>query len=479
MTVTVFIRYQIDPFKRAQFEDYARKWLAIIPALRRRLIGYFMPHEGTNNIAFGLISFDSLADYESYRARLRGDAESRRISRSPRSIASSLRRSARSCARCYDRVASPFQRKPKKGDKNMPVTTAEKRAIFRTMHQIGCFVLPNPFDVGSAKALQHLGFKAIASTSAGFAWTLGKADNRVTLDEVCDHLSALSAAVDIPLNADFEGGFAHEPDGVGVNVARAVKTGVAGLSIEDSTGDKSKPLYERSLAIARIKAARAAIDADNSGVLLTGRCEAFLWGQPDLNLVIDRLTAYAEAGADCLYAPGIKTARRYRRGGEGCASAAGQSPDRRLRTFRRASRETSACAGSASADHSRGPPGRASCARPGKWRSRAPSPNSPTVIRAASSTRCSADRVGVTKNAAGRRARRVLNSSLVSLLGCRGRTVAGWRGGRSLVLGAGRRRRPVGGGARGRAGTGVGLWRHITHARRGCGRRCRLVLGRL
>ena len=189
----------------------------------------------------------------------------------------------------------------------MPVTTADKRASFRTMHDTGCFVLPNPFDVGSAKALQHLGLKAIASTSAGLAWTLGKADNRITLDEVCDHLSAVSAAVDIPLNADFEGGFAHEADGVAVNVARAVKTGVAGLSIEDSTGDTSKPLYERPLAIARIKAARAAIDADNSGVLLTGRCEAFLWGQPDLALVIDRLTAYAEAGADCLYAPGIKT----------------------------------------------------------------------------------------------------------------------------------------------------------------------------
>jgi 2-methylisocitrate lyase-like PEP mutase family enzyme len=189
----------------------------------------------------------------------------------------------------------------------MPVTTAQKRAIFRTMHETGCFVLPNPFDVGSAKALQHLGFKAIASTSAGFAWTLGKADNRVTLDEVCDHLRTLSAAVDIPLNADFEGGFAHEPDAVGANVARAARTGLAGLSIEDSTGDKAKPLYERSLAIARIKAARAALDADHSGVLLTGRCEAFLWGQPDLDLVIDRLTAYAQAGADCLYAPGIKT----------------------------------------------------------------------------------------------------------------------------------------------------------------------------
>jgi methylisocitrate lyase len=189
----------------------------------------------------------------------------------------------------------------------MPATTADKRAAFRALHQSGCFIIPNPFDVGSARALQHLGFKALASTSAGFAWTIAKADNRVTLDEVCDHLTALCAAVDLPVNADFEGGFAHEADKVGVNVARGVKTGVAGLSIEDSTGDAANPLYEFGLAVERIKAARKAIDADNSGVLLTGRCEAYLVGQPDLALVIDRLKAYSDAGADCLYAPGIKT----------------------------------------------------------------------------------------------------------------------------------------------------------------------------
>lgn len=189
----------------------------------------------------------------------------------------------------------------------MPVTTADKRAAFRKLHESGCFIIPNPYDIGSAKALQHLGFKALASTSAGFAWTIAKADNRVTLDEVCVHLAALCEAVDLPVNADFEGGFAHEPAKVGANVARAVKTGVAGLSIEDSTGDAAKPLYDRALAIERIKAARAAIDADNSGVFLTGRCEGFLVGQPDLAMVIDRLQAYSEAGADCLYAPGIKT----------------------------------------------------------------------------------------------------------------------------------------------------------------------------
>ena len=185
------------------------------------------------------------------------------------------------------------------------LTTADKRAAFKKLHESGCFIIPNPFDVGSAKALQHLGFKALASTSAGFAWSIGKADNRVTVDDVCNHLAAISAAVDIPVNADFEDGFAHEPDKVGVNVARAVKAGVSGLSIEDYTGDAAKPLFDRALAIERIKAARKAID--NSGVLLTGRCEAFLRGVKDLNLVIDRLNAYADAGADCLYAPGIST----------------------------------------------------------------------------------------------------------------------------------------------------------------------------
>jgi 2-methylisocitrate lyase-like PEP mutase family enzyme len=189
----------------------------------------------------------------------------------------------------------------------MPIATADKRATFRKMHETGCFVLPNPWDVGSARALAHIGFKALASTSAGFAWSIGKADNRVTLDEVCEHLTELCGAVDLPVNADFEGGFAHEAEKVAANVARAVKTGVAGLSIEDSTGDPAKPLYERAFAIERIRAARAAIDKDNSGVLLVGRCEGFLVGQADLKMVIDRLQAYAEAGADCLYAPGIRS----------------------------------------------------------------------------------------------------------------------------------------------------------------------------
>src|SRR3979409_1854445 len=151
----------------------------------------------------------------------------------------------------------------------MPATTANKRAAFRKMHETGCCALPNPYDVGSAKALQHLGFKALASTSAGFAWTIGKADNRVAVEDVLQHLTELCGAVDLPVNADFEGGFGDEHEEVAANVARAAKTGVAGLSIEDSTGDAAKPLYERSLAVERIEAARAAIDAENTGVLLT------------------------------------------------------------------------------------------------------------------------------------------------------------------------------------------------------------------
>jgi len=189
----------------------------------------------------------------------------------------------------------------------MTLSTAEKRATFRKLHESGCFVIPNPWDVGSARALQGMGFKALASTSAGFAWSIGKSDNHITLDDICTHLTALCGATDLPVNADFEGGFAVEPEGVAANVSRAATTGVAGLSIEDSTGDKTNPIFEKGLAVERIRAARKAIDTDKSNVLLVGRCEAFLWGKPDLGFVIERLQAYSEAGADCLYAPGLKS----------------------------------------------------------------------------------------------------------------------------------------------------------------------------
>jgi 2-methylisocitrate lyase-like PEP mutase family enzyme len=189
----------------------------------------------------------------------------------------------------------------------MRPTAADKRATFRALHESGCFVLPNPWDIGSAKLLEGMGFKALASTSSGFAWSIGRPDNRVDRDDVLAHLKALCDATDLPMNADFEAGFAHDPAGVGANVALGVATGVAGLSIEDSTGDSSAPLYEMKLAVERMRAARAAIDATGEDVLLVGRSEGFLVGQPDLKATIARLTAYAEAGADCLYAPGIRT----------------------------------------------------------------------------------------------------------------------------------------------------------------------------
>jgi 2-methylisocitrate lyase-like PEP mutase family enzyme len=188
----------------------------------------------------------------------------------------------------------------------MTLSADEKRAAFKSLHASGCFVLPNPWDVGSAIALESLGFKALASTSAGMAWAMGRPDTGVTLDAVLAHLTALAAAVDIPVNADFEHAFADDPEGVAANVALAVGTGVAGLSVEDSTGSAETPLYEFTLAVERIAAARSAIDAAGGGVVLTARSEGFISGRPDLAETIRRLTAFAEAGADCLYAPGLR-----------------------------------------------------------------------------------------------------------------------------------------------------------------------------
>jgi 2-methylisocitrate lyase-like PEP mutase family enzyme len=187
-----------------------------------------------------------------------------------------------------------------------PASTSDRCRIFRVLHQSGCFVMPNPWDVGSARLLARLGFQALATTSAGFAWSIGRADNHVALDEALDHLRSMARAVEVPVNADFEGGFAVDPEAVGRNVAAAAATGIAGLSIEDSTGDHAEPLFERSLAIERVRAARGAIDAGAPGVLLTARSEGFIAGRPDLGETLRRLTAYAEAGADCLYAPGVR-----------------------------------------------------------------------------------------------------------------------------------------------------------------------------
>jgi len=186
-------------------------------------------------------------------------------------------------------------------------TTAAKRRAFRQLHESGCFVIPNPWDAGSARFLQGLGFKALATTSSGFAWSLGHADGGPSRELVLAHLRAIVAATDLPVNADFESGFAPDPQGVADSVRLAVATGIAGLSIEDSTGDAAQPLYAVEVAADRIRAARAAIDAAGADTLLVGRAENFFVGRPDLADTIARLQAYAEAGADCLYAPGIRT----------------------------------------------------------------------------------------------------------------------------------------------------------------------------
>ena len=182
-------------------------------------------------------------------------------------------------------------------------TIAERRAAFRALHRAGCFAIPNPWDGGSAIRMAKAGFKALASTSAGAAWALGKADGEMSVDEVLEHLRFLCAVTELPINADFEAGFADTAEGVGINVTRCVETGVAGLSIEDRNG---RALYAQDTAVERLRAARAAVDRSGEDVVLVGRCEAYLMAPLDLDEVIRRLKAYGEAGADCLYAPGVR-----------------------------------------------------------------------------------------------------------------------------------------------------------------------------
>src|SRR6184192_3830262 len=189
------------------------------------------------------------------------------------------------------------------------MTSAQQTSViekFRALHESGCFVLPNPWDIGTTIYLEHLGFEALATTSAGFAFSRGKRDGGVPRDEMLAHIREIVEATTLPVNADFLAGYADEPESVAANVRLCVATGVAGLSVEDNTGRTDPPLYEKKLASDRIRAARSAIDASGSGVLLTGRCEAWLVHDPDpFRTVLDRLAAYAEAGADCLYAPGV------------------------------------------------------------------------------------------------------------------------------------------------------------------------------
>lgn len=188
-----------------------------------------------------------------------------------------------------------------------PTSSTEKRHAFRRLHESGCFVIPNPWDVGGVRFLQSLGFKALATTSSGHAWAHGYPDGAMPVDDVLAHLREIVDASDLPVNADFGNGFAPDAAGVEVNVGLAIKTGVAGVSIEDATGIADKPLFDIDTAVSRIRAARVAIDKAGGDTLLVGRAECFLVGQPDLDETILRLKLYAEAGADCLYAPGIST----------------------------------------------------------------------------------------------------------------------------------------------------------------------------
>ncbi|MEO8279546.1 MAG: isocitrate lyase/phosphoenolpyruvate mutase family protein [Ideonella sp.] len=189
-------------------------------------------------------------------------------------------------------------------------SVADKRRSFHTLHQAGCFVIPNPWDIGSARFLQGLGFKALASTSSGLAWSRGGFDGSMSRDAVLEHLSELVAATDLPVNADFENGFGQTADELAESVRMAIETGVAGLSIEDSTGLAAAPLFSIDTAVGRIRAARRAIDQAGGDTLLVGRAECFLFGHPSLDETIARLQAYASAGADCLYAPGIRSAEQ-------------------------------------------------------------------------------------------------------------------------------------------------------------------------
>jgi 2-methylisocitrate lyase-like PEP mutase family enzyme len=189
---------------------------------------------------------------------------------------------------------------------------ADKRRTFHRLHETGCFVIPNPWDVGSARYLQGLGFKALATTSSGFAWSHGHPDGGMSRDRVLDHLADMVEATDVPINADFEHGFAPDAEGLADSVRLAVQTGVAGLSIEDSTGNESKPLFDTDTAVERLRAARAAIDKAGADTMLVGRAECFLVGQPDIDQTIARLKAYSNTGADCLYAPGISSVEHIR-----------------------------------------------------------------------------------------------------------------------------------------------------------------------
>lgn len=221
----------------------------------------------------------------------------------------------RGCIRYRQSLDEQLSAAPRSAAELEDVSTPQRSTrvqLFRRLHGSGCFVLPNPWDAGSARALEKLGFAALATTSSGHAWSQGRRDNGISVEQALANFRSIAASVAVPVNADFEGGFAIEPEATAANVARAARTGVAGLSIEDSTSDAAHPLFDFGLSVERIRAARKAIDESGTGVLLTARSEGFIVGRPDLAETIRRLSAFADVGADCLYAPGIRTSEDIR-----------------------------------------------------------------------------------------------------------------------------------------------------------------------
>jgi 2-methylisocitrate lyase-like PEP mutase family enzyme len=298
MTISCIIRYQIDPFQRDAFRQYAENWGRIIPRCGGHLIGYFLPHEGTNDVAWGLIAFPNLAAYENYKARLKSHQEARDnflMAQEKRLIL----REERNFVEVVDGTFELPQSSPSR---------AEKGRTFRSLHRReSAFIIPNPWDRGSARLLAHLGFKALATTSMGYAFSDGQCDGTVDRDDMLAHVAVIAAATDLPVSADLEKGFGDDPKTAAETIRLAGDAGVVGGSIEDATGDPDRPIFEVEHAAERIRAAAEAARSLPFTFTLTGRAENYLWGRPDLADTIRRLQAYQDAGADVLYAPALAT----------------------------------------------------------------------------------------------------------------------------------------------------------------------------
>jgi 2-methylisocitrate lyase-like PEP mutase family enzyme len=301
MTIICIIRYQIDPFQREEFKQYAENWRRIIPRCGGKLIGYFLPYEGTNDVGWGLIAFDSLSSYEAYKMRLKSDQEARENFATAQTKRFILREE-RNFVEVVDGTSKPYVETLTAGR----VAQAEKGNIFRALHERNsAFIIPNPWDIGTARLLAQIGFEALATTSAGHAFSLGEQDSTISRDEAMAHVSAIASATDLPVSADLGNGFGDAPAVVAESIRLAAAAGVVGGSIEDATGRPELPIYDKKYAVERVRSAVEAARSLHFTFTLTARAENYLFGRPDLRDTIERLQAYQEAGADVLYAPGL------------------------------------------------------------------------------------------------------------------------------------------------------------------------------